>query len=73
MEIGTPGEEYELQIDNSTSTTWIPSYRCKNSIMAHRLFDTEDSRTSSLTDIFVKIEDEDREVEGYQKAIISSK
>ena len=36
--------------------------------MAHRLFDPEDSRTSSPTDIFVKIEDEDGDVEGYQTA-----
>ena len=66
LQIGTPGEEYELQIDTSTSTTWIPSYRCKNCIMAHRLFDPEDSRTSSPTNVFIKIEDEDGDVEGYQ-------
>lgn len=68
LQIGTPGEEYEVQIDTSTSTTWIPSSRCKNCIMAHRLFDPEDSRTSSPTDIFIKIEDEDGDVEGYQIA-----
>ena len=68
LEIGTPGAEYELQLDTSTSTTWIPSYRCKNCIGARRLFDPEDSRTSSPTDIFVKIEDEDGDVEGYQTA-----
>ena len=66
LQIGTPEEEYELQIDTSTSTTWIPSYRCKNCIMAHRLFDPEDSRTSSPTNNFIKIEDEDGDVEGYQ-------
>ena len=68
LEIGTPGEEYELQVDTSTSTSWIPSSRCKNCIMAHRLYDPEDSRTSSPTDIFIKLEDEDGNVEGYQAA-----
>ena len=68
LQIGTPEEEYELQIDTSTSTSWIPSYRCKNCIMARRLFDPEDSRTSSPTNTFIKIEDEDGDVEGYQTA-----
>ena len=25
---GTPEEEYEVQVDTSTATTWIPSSRC---------------------------------------------
>ena len=66
LQIGTPGEEYELQIDTSTSTSWIPSYRCKNCLLAHRLYDPEDSRTSSPTNKFIKLEDEDGDVEGYQ-------
>ena len=68
LEIGTPGEEYELQVDTSTATSWIPSSRCKNCILAHRLYDPEDSRTSSPTDILIQIEDEDGNVEGYQTA-----
>ena len=68
LEVGTPGEEYEVQVDTSTATSWIPSSRCKNCIMAHRLYDPEDSRTSSPTDIKVEIEDEDGNVEGYQTA-----
>jgi hypothetical protein len=32
--------------------------------LAHRLFDPEDSRTSSPTDIHIVIEDEDGNVEG---------
>ena len=66
--VGTPEEEYEVQIDTSTSTSWIPSSRCSNCIMSHRLYDKEDSRTSSPTDNFVEIEDEDGNVEGYQIA-----
>ena len=34
--------------------------------MAHRLYDPEDSRTSSPTEIKIEIEDEDGNVEGYQ-------
>ena len=64
--IGTPGEEYEVQVDTSTATSWIPSSRCQNCILAHRLYDEEDSRTSSPTNIFIEIEDEDGNVEGYQ-------
>ena len=66
LEIGTPGEEYELQVDTSTATSWIPTIQCKNCIFAHRLYDEEDSRTSSPTDIHIEIEDEDGNVEGYQ-------
>ena len=65
---GTPEEEYEVQVDTSTATTWIPSSRCKNCIMARRLYDPEDSRTSSPTDSLIEIEDEDGNVEGYQIA-----
>ena len=68
LEIGTPGEEYEVQVDTSTSTSWIPSSRCKNCILARRLYDPEDSRTSSPTDIKIELEDEDGNVEGYQAA-----
>ena len=64
--IGTPEEEYEVQVDTSSATSWIPSSLCKNCILAHRLFDPEDSRTSSPTDIHSVIEDEDGNVEGYQ-------
>ena len=66
LEIGTPGEEYEVQVDTSTATSWIPTSQCKNCKLAHRLYDEEDSRTSSPTDIHIVIEDEDGNVEGYQ-------
>ena len=66
--VGTPEEEYEVQVDTSTATSWLPSSRCTNCIMSHRLYDPEDSRTSSPTDNFIQIEDEDGNVEGYQTA-----
>lgn len=66
LKVGTPGDEYEVQVDTSSATSWLPSTRCKNCIMAHRLYDPEDSRTSSPTEIKIEIEDEDGNVEGYQ-------
>ena len=64
--IGTPGYEYEVQVDTSTATSWIPSILCQNCILAHRLYDEEDSRTSSPTNTYIEIEDEDGNVEGYK-------
>ena len=66
LEVGTPEEEYEVQVDTSTATSWIATSQCKNCKLAHRLYDEEDSRTSSPTDIHIEIEDEDGNVEGYQ-------
>ena len=66
LKVGTPEAEYEVQVDTSTATSWIPSSKCKNCKLAHRLYDEEDSRTSSPTDIFLEIEDEDGDVQGYQ-------
>ena len=66
LKVGTPEQEYEVQVDTSTSTSWIPSAKCKNCVLAHRMYDEEDSRTSSPSDIHIEIEDEDGNVEGYQ-------
>ena len=66
LKVGTPEEEYELQVDTSTATTWIASEDCKNCFLAHRLYEEQYSRTSSPTDKYIKIEDEDGNVEGYQ-------
>ena len=64
--VGTPEEEYEVQVDTSSATSWIPSSHCQNCILSHRLYEEEDSRTSSPTDTLIEIEDEDGNVEGYQ-------
>jgi len=66
LKVGTPGEEYQVQLDTSTSTSWIPSTQCKNCKLARRMYDEEDSRTSSPTSHHIEIEDEDGNVEGYQ-------
>ena len=64
--VGTPEEEYDVQVDTSSATTWIPSSHCENCVLAHRLYEEEDSRTSSPTDIHIEIKDEDGNVEGVQ-------
>ena len=64
--VGTPEEEYDVQVDTSSATTWIPSSHCENCVLAHRLYEEEDSRTSSPTDIHIEIKDEDGNVEGLQ-------
>jgi hypothetical protein len=64
--VGTPEEEYNVQVDTSSATTWIPSSHCENCVLAHRLYEEEDSRTSSPTDIHIEIKDEDGNVEGRQ-------
>lgn len=66
LEIGTPGAEYELQIDTSTSTTWIPSINCKNCKSSTQLYDPIESKTSfALNSKKIEIDDEDGDVEGY--------
>jgi hypothetical protein len=66
LKIGTPEEEFNLQVDTSTSTTWVPSSKCTNCFQAKRLYEEEDSRTSSPTNSLIKLEDEDGNVEGYE-------
>ena len=66
LKIGSPKEEYEVQVDTSSATTWVPSSHCENCVLAHRLYEDEDSRSSSPTNIQIEIEDEDGNVEGLQ-------
>ena len=64
--VGTPEIEFRVQVDTSSATTWIPSNKCQNCILASIKYDEEISRTSSPTDKHIKIDDEDGNVEGYQ-------
>jgi cbb3-type cytochrome oxidase subunit 3 len=66
LRIGTPSEEYNVQVDTSTSTTWVPSSKCVNCDSSHRFYIEEDSKTSSPTNSLIKLEDEDGNVEGYE-------
>ena len=66
LNVGTPTEEFDVQVDTSTSTTWIPSSKCTNCVLAKRLYEDEDSHTSSPTNSIIQLEDEDGNVEGYE-------
>jgi hypothetical protein len=66
LKVGTPEKEFNVQVDTSTSTSWIPSGKCKNCVLAEHLYKEEESRSSSPTNSIIKLEDEDGNVEGYE-------
>ena len=66
IKVGTPGKIFNVQIDTSTSTTWIPSINCKNCKSSTQLYDPIESKTSfALNSKIIEIDDEDGDVEGY--------
>ena len=66
LKIGTPASEFNVQVDTSTSTTWIPSSNCENCVLAEKFYKEDESQTSSPTNTQIKLEDEDGNVEGYE-------
>ena len=66
LNVGYPSQTFNVQVDTSTSTTWLPSIKCKNCVLAEKFYDEEKSRTSSPTNSIIKLEDEDGNVEGYE-------
>ena len=66
LQIGTPPKTYNLQLDTSTITSWVPSIRCFNCQFSTSKYNDKESKTSSPTNIKVEINDEDGEVEGYK-------
>ena len=46
IKVGNPSKIYNVQIDTSTSTTWLPSVDCKNCAQASNLYDPLKSKTS---------------------------
>lgn len=66
FKIGSPAEVYNLQIDTSTATTWVPSSKCENCVFSTKLFKDTLSNTASPTNNEIEIEDEDGDVTGYE-------
>ena len=66
LKIGSQGIEFNVQVDTSTSTSWIPSSRCENCVLAQKTYNDVFSSTSSPTNSVIKLEDEDGNVEGYE-------
>ena len=66
IKIGTPPEVFNLQVDTSTATTWLPSSYCENCILSTKLYKESLSSTSSPTNVEMEIEDEDGDLKGYE-------
>ena len=66
LKVGTPGKTFNVQIDTSTSTSWLPSVNCKNCGLSSQLYDPIQSKTAILLNSKeIEIDDEDGDVEGY--------
>ena len=66
IKVGTPGKTFNVQIDTSTATTWLPSIKCKNCKSSSQLYDPTLSKTSyKLNSEKIELDDEDGDVEGY--------
>ena len=66
LKIGTPPEEYNVQVDTSTATSWLPSSNCENCILSTKLYNEKYSNTASPTNKIIEIEDEDGDLKGYE-------
>ena len=64
--IGTPKQIYNVQVDTSVSTSWLPAAYCKNCKKATKFYEHKNSSTSSPTDQFVELEDENGNVKGFK-------
>ena len=66
IKVGTPGQTFNVQIDTSTSTSWLPSVNCKNCQLSSELYDPIKSKTAFASNSKkIEIDDEDGDVEGY--------
>lgn len=66
LKVGTPPEIYNVQVDTSTATTWLPSSNCENCILSTKLYNEKYSSTASPTNNKIELEDEDGDLKGYE-------
>ena len=66
LKVGTPPEEFNVQVDTSTATTWLPSSNCENCILSTKLYKEQYSSTSSPTNKEIELEDEDGDLKGFE-------
>ena len=67
LKVGTPEKIFNVQLDTSVSTSWLPSTKCINCIFSTTLYNESESITSSYSsNKKIELEDEDGDVEGYQ-------
>ena len=66
LKVGTPPKTFNVQIDTSTSTSWLPLINCKNCDSCTKFYDPLESKTSSvISQQKIELDDEDGNVEGY--------
>ena len=67
LKVGTPEKIFNVQIDTSVSTSWLPSTKCKNCDLSTNLYNEKESTTSSNpSEKEIELDDEDGDVEGYK-------
>ena len=66
IKVGNPGKTFNVQLDTSTSTSWLPSIKCKNCDLSTNLYDPKESKSSkTISEEIIELDDEDGDVEGY--------
>lgn len=63
LSIGNPEQVFDVQIDTTTSVTWVPSSELKNSNVT-KVYYANASKTSKPSNITIEIDDEDGDVTG---------
>ena len=66
LKIGTPPKTFNVQLDTSVTTSWVPSVKCKNCDLSKNFYNESESSTSSNpSDEEIELDDEDGDVEGF--------
>jgi hypothetical protein len=65
LSLGTPAQTFSVQIDTTTSVTWVPSVEAKDIENTTSVFNSKLSNTARDTNKTLEIEDEDGDVEGF--------
>lgn len=65
LALGTPAQTFLVQIDTTTSVTWVPSAKAKGIHNTTTVFNSTLSNTARDTNKTLEVEDEDGDVEGF--------
>ncbi len=67
LKVGTPEKTFNVQLDTSVSTSWLPSVNCKNCKSATIFYNESESTTAcNPSKEELELDDEDGDVEGYK-------